>query len=359
MGISDGTSVLTPAQKTLAAQAEILAQTSDAEGDAARTADSAANQQRKMAASVEDAKVALGTALLPVIQAILPIITKLATLFEKHADVLVPLAGAIGAVVIAQWAWNAAMAANPIGLIVIGIAAIIAGIVLLIQNWDTVKAVAEKVWNAILSAITFVWDWIKANWPLLLAIITGPFGIAVYLITKNFDTIKSLIGDAINFVKGIIDGLISFFTGIPGRIKDALSGLLDIIKAPFVDAVNAAKGIWNEFARAFNRFSVPIPEIDTHIPGVGKIGGGTLKFPNLPILARGGIVTGPTLALLLGEAGREAVVPLDRGGGLGGNTYNLNVSVAAGADPAQTGRTIVDLIAAYERANGRGWREAS
>jgi len=62
---------------------------------------------------------------------------------------------------------------------------------------------------------------------------------------------------------------------------------------------------------------------------------------------------------MLGEAGREAVVPLPRRAGLGASrVYNLHVAVAPGTDPAVTGRTIVQLIQAFERGNGTAWRSA-
>jgi hypothetical protein len=54
--------------------------------------------------------------------------------------------------------------------------------------------------------------------------------------------------------------------------------------------------------------------VDTHIPGVGTIGGWTIGLPHIAPLATGGIVTVPTLALI-GERGPEAVVPLGNGAG--------------------------------------------
>jgi hypothetical protein len=71
----------------------------------------------------------------------------------------------------------------------------------------------------------------------------------------------------------------------------------------------------------------------------------------VPAFAKGGIVTGPTLALI-GEAGPEAVVPLSgRNAGMG-NTINLTVNAGMGADGASIGRDIVDAIKKYERASG-------
>jgi TP901 family phage tail tape measure protein len=71
-------------------------------------------------------------------------------------------------------------------------------------------------------------------------------------------------------------------------------------------------------------------------------------------LAKGGIVMKPTRALI-GEAGPEAVVPLDRAGGFGKteNTININVTTGVGTDPVATGRAVVDAIKRYEATNGK------
>jgi hypothetical protein len=69
-------------------------------------------------------------------------------------------------------------------------------------------------------------------------------------------------------------------------------------------------------------------------------------MPDIPMLAAGGIVTGPTLAMI-GEAGPEAVIPLDRMSqmGGGGTTVNINVN---GGDP----NAVVQALRTYMRQNG-------
>jgi phage-related minor tail protein len=76
------------------------------------------------------------------------------------------------------------------------------------------------------------------------------------------------------------------------------------------------------------------------VPGIGGFG---FDVPNIPQLADGGIVTSPTLALI-GEAGPEAVVPLDRMG-TGGNNITINVN---GGDP----NAVVQALRTYMRMNG-------
>jgi TP901 family phage tail tape measure protein len=71
----------------------------------------------------------------------------------------------------------------------------------------------------------------------------------------------------------------------------------------------------------------------------------------VPAFAKGGIVTGPTLALI-GEAGPEAVVPLSGPNSPMGATYNISINAGMGADGAVIGREIVDAIKRYERASG-------
>jgi hypothetical protein len=69
-------------------------------------------------------------------------------------------------------------------------------------------------------------------------------------------------------------------------------------------------------------------------------------------MALGGIVTGPTAALI-GEAGPEAVIPLSKFDSLaGGNTYNITVNSGLGSNGAQIGQEIVSLIKKYERVSG-------
>jgi hypothetical protein len=79
------------------------------------------------------------------------------------------------------------------------------------------------------------------------------------------------------------------------------------------------------------------------IPGLGAIGSIGSLLSKIPGLADGGIVRGPTLAMI-GEAGPEAVVPLDRMGGMGGGV-TINVH---GGDP----ESVVDALRRYMRMNG-------
>lgn len=404
----DNASALTEQEKALATNALILEGAGKAAGDFARTQDSVANQTRIANAQWKDTQAALGQALLPIMQAFLPLVTKLAAVFEKFAPILVPLVGVIAGIVAAmkvwtavQWAWNAAMSANPIGAIILGIMALIAVVVLIIKHWDDIKAAAQAAWDLILSAVQFVFNWLKENWPTVLAILTGPFGIAVLLITKNWDSIKDgaaavigwlkdnwpkilailtgpfgiaiyLIVSQWDSIKGFFSGLIDAIGNIVGKVTHLLfspfksaynliKGLFDDIKGAVSDVIGAigfAKGIYNGFAKSWNAIELKVPEVDLPF-GIGKVGGQHIGLPDIPILGAGGIVNGPTLALI-GERGREAVVPLPRGSSLGGgtNNYSIKVDVKPGSSPAAVGAAIVGAIQQFERVNGRAWRSA-
>jgi hypothetical protein len=412
LGLADGTKPLDAAAKAQAAYSLIMKQTSTAQGDFARTSDGLANQQRIAAAQTENMKAQLGQALLPVIQQVvailnqylIPALTILADFLAANAGWLVPLAAAIGAVVVAYKAWtiaqaalNVVMSANPILLVVVAIAALVAGIIWAYQNVQVFHDIVDAAFRAVATAFGWitdaakaVFDWLTAHWPLLLAILLGPFGAAVLVIQRNWDTISDAIAAVYNWIRDnwplllailtgpfglaalaiakhwqtIMDGATAVYDWVVEKfqaVADFLSGIISTIGGYASDIANALKGPINAFIRGWNAIELTIPKVEIDMPGPipdVSFGGQTFGLPDIPQLAAGGIVTGPTLALL-GERGAEAVVPLGRGGMAQSRVYNLNVSVAPGTDPAVTGRAIVGLIQAFERGNGTQWRSAS
>lgn len=115
MGLYDGTGALSAQAKVLATQKLILEQTSDAQGDFARTSGGAANQQRILSAQVDNAKVAIGQAFLPILEAVLPVLVNFATAIGNNTGEFVAFVAVIGtisgAIVLAKGAmmlWKAA-----------------------------------------------------------------------------------------------------------------------------------------------------------------------------------------------------------------------------------------------------------
>ena len=107
-----------------------------------------------------------------------------------------------------------------------------------------------------------------------------------------------------------------------------------------IDMVNGLIGKLNNLLE----FTIPVPfgpDIKVNAPDLAGI----------PKLAAGGLVMGPQLSVI-GEAGPELVVPLDKIGKLGGgNTYQITVQTGVG-DPREIGRQVVDAIKQYERTAG-------
>lgn len=111
-------------------------------------------------------------------------------------------------------------------------------------------------------------------------------------------------------------GLLSVFSGITSGISQKLSNLKSALTTPFKNGLNAVIELVNKVIKKLNsslKFSWdPVRVMGRTIAPGGSV---TLaKIPTVPKLADGGIVTGPTLSLV-GEAGREAVLPLERSTG--------------------------------------------
>ncbi|MFP3902390.1 MAG: hypothetical protein ACLFXM_16155, partial [Acidimicrobiia bacterium] len=173
----------------------------------------------------------------------------------------------------------------------------------------------------------------KENWPLVLAILTGPIGVAVLLIVKHWDKIKAGFTAVKDWISDRIGDIVGFFKGLPGRLARAASGMWDFIKDTFKGAINAVIGWWNNLRIPGFSFSQkmpgPIPDINIDFKGI--------DLPDIPTLQQGGIVRatpGGVLALL-GEGGRdEAVVPLPHGArALGGGPSGIVLRIdPSGAD---------------------------
>lgn len=97
-----------------------------------------------------------------------------------------------------------------------------------------------------------------------------------------------------------------------------------------------------------------VQQANPNLPPKGYALGGLIKGRGL--LPFGSYDSGGYLPTGISLAHNGTGRPEPVGHGLGGNTYSINVTVAPGAHPAETGREIVTAIQAYERANGRRWR---
>jgi uncharacterized phage infection (PIP) family protein YhgE len=183
-----------------------------------------------------------------------------------------------GVTAAATWAWttaqtafNAVMAANPIALAVIAIIALVAIIVIAYKKSETFRKIVDAAFRGVQKAAKFAWDWIKDNWPKLLAIITGPIGLAVLAVVKNwdkikaaaettFDAIKSAIGKAADKVGDLLDAI--------KGLKDKVGGILDKIKAAFDTAFGAILDFIQPIIDAVNDLIDKLKDVKDLVPDI-------------------------------------------------------------------------------------------
>ena len=349
---------------------EIMKGLSDAiGGQAAAQAETFSGKMQALKAQSEDVAKNIGMALIPILEKLVSAIKDVVDWFTKHkaiaeavgiiiGTVLVAAIGAYlttlarGAIestvafakMIAGWvATGAAATASAAETVAAGIAAnlatggmvlaiglVVAAIVYLATHW-------KETWEGIKDVIRIAWDWIKekVDWIWNLFTLTSPLGIALKFISDHWKAIWSGIQDvtsaAWNFIEGVIGKIGQGIRAFVGLIKSEINGLISLI---------------NFAIRGIDAIHVKIPD---WVPLIGGQEFG-VNIPPIPMLANGGIVTSPTLAMI-GEAGAEAVIPLSKMGGMGGMNITINVagSVVHEQDLAVTVR---DSIAQLMRRRG-------
>lgn len=315
---------------------------------------------------------------------------------QKAASIAAAVASK--AMTAAQWLLNAALSANPIGLVIAGIALLVGGFILAYNKIGWFRDAVDAVWGALQTVAGFLID----HWPLALAAMTGGMSLVVAFVIDHWNTIVSVVQTAIgivwnviqtvvgaivtfwqaewnaitavvSFVWGIITSAVSgglalvrgVFDAFTGAFRGAwdsfwggLSGAVEAIAGPVGDAFNAVIGVikraWNAFVSVWNGIQIKVPSVD--LGPLGSIGGDTIGLPDLPKLANGGIVQarpGGTVAILGERRQDEAVIPLPRLDELAAGGANVDYHptfVLPDGDP----RT----IRAVEYANQRSLRSA-
>lgn len=219
---------------------------------------------------------------------------------------------------------------GPVGIAILVIGALVAAGVLLYKNWDTVKAkVAE-----LKAALVATWNNIKAS------------------VISAVNALKTRVSTAFNALKATV---LNVFNGVVSRLT-----------APFRTAATIIQGIIQRIKGLFH-FKVSAPHIPLpHFsikPAGWKISDLLKgKIPSLGIrwYAQGGIFDSPTVAGI-GEAGPEAVVPLDKlwrqmeKMNTGGDTYNLNITPAEGMNVEELATAVQRKIIELQKRRGQAW----
>ena len=160
-----------------------------------------------------------------------------------------------------QWLLNAAMTANPIGIVVVALVALVAGIIwawnnvegfrtVVVNAWEWIKSATVTVFNAVVTfignaitsignfftvtlpaAVQTVIDWVGANWPLIVSIITGPIGALVVFIITHWTQIKATT--------------VAVFTAIKTFIVNVWNTIVSWVVAKVVGFVTSVINTWN------------------------------------------------------------------------------------------------------------------
>lgn len=211
----------------------------------------------------------------------------------------------------AQWALNAAMSANPIGLVIVAIAALIAIGVLLYRNWDTIR---EKV--------LALWGSFSEKFPAIAEIARTYIGQVIEIWTN----VKKAFSSIIDFVKNVFAGEWgAAWESIKNAFGAAFSALVGLVKLPFNTIISMVNTVTGAINSALSKVKVP--------DWVPVLGGKSIDFriPKIPQLAEGGIATRSTIANI-GEGNEpEAVLPLSKlssmlGGATGGGSISVSFS---------------------------------
>jgi hypothetical protein len=299
---------------TLSAQNMILDELETQFGGAA---EATATDSAKMSIAFGEMAESIGTALIPILTAVTPLVVAFFNYVAENSGVFTVLAGIFAALAVSILAVNFALNANPIVKVITLVAALATGLVILIDYLVKLYGGWDKLFKDI------------GTW--LVNFVIG-FRNAINAIGGFFAAVFGTIG---GIARGALNGALAFVEGYINFIIGGINGLLG----------------------AINR-----------VLGAGKAIGINLQIPSIPTLsiprlAEGGIVMprpGGVLANIAEGGQAEAVIPLNKMkdfGGKGGNTYNITVNGGVGSG-ATIGKSIVDAIKAYERSSGAVWQGA-
>jgi hypothetical protein len=275
-----------------ASMEEVMAEMAVTFGGAATdSANTAAGSMKRLGIALQEAKEGVGAALLPVVEKALPVLQQLGQFAQDHTTTFAVLAVAIGGVALAIVGINAAMTAY--------------------TAITKAAAAIQLVFNAVLTA--------------------NPIGltvVAIGLLIAGLAVAYAKFEGFRKVVHSVANGIASYFEFI---VNGYIKMINVVIKG--INLIKPGKDIGQIGQVSLGRIG----------GGGSDDGGANPAGLDYKAMATGGVVTSPTMALI-GEAGPEAVIPLDKMGGMGGGvTINVN-----GGDP----QAVVQALRTYMRQNG-------
>ena len=179
-----------------------------------------------------------------------------------------------------------------------------------------ISTIISGIGTAVMTVAQIIGQALQMVLPIIQTVITVLLNIGQVVIPAVLAAISVFsqgISDAIAGVKAIFEGIITFITGVfTGNweqawqgVKDIFGGIFETLGALFKTPINAVISLINQAIRGINGLGLDIPD------WVPLIGGKkfSINIPEIPMLAKGGFTTGPSIA---GEAGTEAVISFQR-----------------------------------------------
>ena len=291
-------------------------------GAASTSADSASGKMKSFSIQMGEFKESVGAAVFPIVDKLLPAFQSVANFIQNNTALVVGF-----------------------GLVFAGLATTILAVNAAMKAYAAIQAIVTVATN-VLTASTYAL-WIATGVAVIVAIIA-----ALVALQVKFD----IFGKTVNGIKTVFTELWSVARFVFDAMKTGFETLKDLGASIFSGMGAAFKGVINAVITNLERgLNAAIKGLNIILDGIDKAAGpwvnfGSIPDVNLPRLAEGGIVTGPTLALI-GEAGPEAVIPLSKMGGMGGG---MNISVSAGliSTPDQIGQQIIEAILKAQRRSG-------
>lgn len=135
-----------------------------------------------------------------------------------------------------QWLLNAALTANPIGVVVVAIAALAAGLVYAYQKSETFRAVVDAVFGFLKTAVGATVSFVSDHWKTIVVIIGGPLVAIGLLVAKHWGAIKSTVTSVVSAVIGFV--------------RNHWKLIVSLIGGPIVAAVVLVVSNWNKIKSA-------------------------------------------------------------------------------------------------------------
>ena len=218
------------------------------------------------------------------------------------------------------------------------------------ETKESIGAALLPVVEAVLPILQKFADWAQDNPDAFVAIAGAIALVAAAVVATNIAMALNPFSIIAIGIGLLVAGLVIAYNKFEW-FRDGVKIIVNSITGFFEGMVNAAVTAVNLIIKAYN--SIPILPNIPEAPklSIPQLGGSTSPAPgrnSIPRMAEGGIVTAPTLALI-GEAGPEAVVPLDRMNTGGGVTVNVTGGLSTSAE---IGQAVVNALRAYSRSAG-------